>query len=320
MPHSSRSLLVAGLIGALTLTACGGSSDDSAADTTSATTAETVAPSTTAPDTTVAETDAPTTLPPAPFEGPGFVETVEPVLAPYMAAIGQPGTAATVASLLPAVTPDVPMPANLTLTGVGRSWEQSDPTTVEDTQSMAFGEGLDSAALEAFGATAGADWRAASFATSGSLSTLLLTHTDGRRAVYVAESDPAGTYAPLGLEVEPSAATIAAPVWAAALPALEGGTLIDVTEAAGRVQSNLFGTEQFVAIRWRYAASELDALRTYLESGVVQSAGFTYDVDVFNGFENMVDVTIGDWSGTVIIGEANIDGETFYDLVWSLGR
>ena len=107
MPHSSRSLLVAGLIGALTLTACGGSSDDSAADTTSATTAETVAPSTTAPDTTVAETDAPTTLPPAPFEGPGFVETVEPALAPYMAAIGQPGAAASVASLLPAVTPAV---------------------------------------------------------------------------------------------------------------------------------------------------------------------------------------------------------------------
>lgn len=319
MPHSSRSPFIVALAAALTLTACGGSSDDSAADTTSAS-AETVAPSTTGADTTVAPTDAPTTLPAAPFDGPGFVETVEPALAPYVAAIGQPGAAATVASLLPAVTPDVPMPANLTLTGVGRSWEQSDPTTVEDTQSMAFAEGLDSAALEAFGATAGADWRAASFATSGSLSTLLFTHTDGRRAAYVAESDPAGTYAPLGLEVEPSAATIGAPAWAAALPALEGGTLIDVTEAAGRVQSNLFGTEQFVAIRWRYAASELDALRTYLESGVVQSAGFTYDVDVFNGFENMVDVTIGDWSGTVIIGEANIDGETFYDLIWSLGR
>lgn len=326
MPHSSRSRFAPGLFSTLvlTLTACGGSSDDAALDTTMAAAVETVTPSSTAADTTVPATvpatEAPTTLPPAPFGGPGFVETVEPALAPYAAAIDQPGTAATVASLLPAVTPDVPMPANLTLTGVGRAWEQSDPATVEDTQSMAFAEGIDSAALEAFGSTATGDWRAASFSTSGSLSTLLFTHTDGRRVVYVAEADPAGTYAPLELQVEPSAATISAPAWAAALPALEGGALIDYTEAAGRVQSNLFGTEQFVAIRWRYAASELDALHAYLESGVVQSAGFTYDVDVFNGFENMVDVTIGDWSGTVIIGEASIDGETFYDLVWSLGR
>ena len=319
MRHPMRSLLALGLAAALTVTACGGASDEAAVDTTTET-AETVAPSSSAPDTTVAVTDAPTTLPPAPFGGPAFVETVEPALAPYTAAIGQAGDASSVATLLPAVTPDLPLPANLTLTGVGRDWEQSDATTVEDTQSMAFAEGLDSAALEAFGATASGDWKAASFATSGSLSTLLLTHADGRRASYVAEADAAGTRAPLELQVEPSTATIAAPVWAASLPALEGGTLIDYTEAAGRVQSNVFGTEQFVAIRWRYAASDLEALQAYLESGVVQSAGFTYDVDLFNGFQNMVDVTIGDWSGTVIIGEAEIDGETFYDLVWALGR
>ena len=321
MQHLTRSFLAAGLTAALVLTACGGSSDESAVtvgDTTAA--PDTTGAATTAPDTTVAETEPPTTLPPAPFDGPGFVETVEPALAPYVSTIGQPGTAASVTALLPAIAPDVAFPTGLTIIGAGRSWEQSDPTSVEDTQALAFAEGLDSAALEAFGATAGADWRAASFATSGSLSTLLLTHADGRRAVYVAESDPAGMYAPLGLEVEPSAASMVAPAWGAALPALEGGVLIDVTEAAGRVQSNLLGTEQFVAIRWRYPASELDALREYLESGVVQSAGFTYDVDVFNGFENMVDVTIGDWAGTVIIGEATIDGETFYDLVWSLGR
>lgn len=319
MRHPMRSLSALACIAALTVTACGGSSDDAAIDTT-ATTAETVATSSSIPDTTVAVTDAPTTLPAAPFGGPAFVETVEPALAPYTAAIGQAGDASSVAMLLPAVTPDLPLPANLTLTGVGRTWEQSDATTVEDTQSMAFAEGLDSAALEAFGATAGGDWKAASFATSGSLSTLLLTHTDGRRASFVAEADIAGTRAPLELEVEPSAAAIAAPAWAASLPTLEGGTLIDYTEAAGRVQSNLFGVEQFVAIRWRYSAADLEALQAYLESGVVQSAGFTYDVDLFNGFQNMVDVTIGAWSGTVIIGEANIDGETFYDLVWSLGR
>lgn len=319
MYHPTRSLVAAGLAAALSLTACGGSSDESAV-TVGDTTADTIAPTTLAPDTTVAETDAPTTLAPADFDGPSFLDTVEPALAPYVAALGQPATSATVGALLPAVTADVPIPAGLTVAGIGRTLEQYDATTVDDTQSMAFTEPYDAATLEAFGASAGGGWSQASWATSGSLATLLLTNADGRRAVYVAESDTASTRAPLELQVEPASGTLTAPVWAASLPALEGGTLIDYTEAVGTVQDNLFGTEQFVAIRWRFAADQLDALNAYLESGVVQSAGFTYDADLFNGFQSMVDVTIGDWSGTIIIGEASADGETFYDLVWSLGR
>ena len=322
MHHPSRSI-VAGLVGLLVLgtTACGGSGDSASTAATDTGAASTAIETTAAPATDAPTTAAPTsTAEPAPFSGPAFDATATAALAPYLALIGQPGSATTVGTLLPAVTSDLPIPAGLTLSGAGRSYEQIDADSVEDTQSMAFAEPLDAAALEAFGATAVGGWQQASFATSGSLATLLLTHTDGRRAVYVTESDSASLRAPLELTVEPSAATLTAPSWAASLPALEGGTLVDFTEAAGRVQPNLLGTGEYVEVRWRYAADQLDALNEYLESGVIQSAGFTYDADLFNGFENMVDVTIGDWVGTVIIGEATIDDVTYYDLVWSLGR
>jgi hypothetical protein len=74
-----------------------------------------------------------------------------------------------------------------------------------------------------------------------------------------------------------------------------------------------------VSARWRYPADALDALNTFLESGIVEAAGFTYDKDLFNGFQSMVDVTAGEWTGTVLIGEAMIGDDTFYDLVWTLG-
>ncbi len=105
------------------------------------------------------------------------------------------------------------------------------------------------------------------------------------------------------------------------LTELEGVELVELQEGIGTV--NFFGIPArngYVLARWRYPESALEALTAFLESGVVQAAGFTYDEDLFNGFQSMVEVTAGDWVGSVIVGEASTDDEVFYDLLWSLSR
>jgi hypothetical protein len=204
--------------------------------------------------------------------------------------------------------------------GIGHFWSLQFGEQKDD-QSVSFDQFLDGAQLEAFGGSVPEGWKQASLATSGSLTTLLITHTDGRRVVLVSDSDaksPGTGRAPLELELSTNTAPASTPAWIASLPALAGGELVEYAEASGRVQNNAAGAGEYVLVRWRYPAAQLDALKAYLESGVVQSAGFSYDADTFNGFESLVDITIGDWTGSVLIGSASIDGVEYYDLVWSL--
>jgi|GEM_PF-1734587 len=303
------------------LAACGGSSEPASETTVAETTVApetTAAPATTTVDTTV----APTTAAPAEFDGPSFPETVTPALTPYDAVIGASPDSPDVKALVSALADDVPLPAGLTVNGIGHRLTK-DFGEPKDRQSVSFNEYLDKAQLEAFGASVGNGWKQASIAVSGSLTTLLLTHTDGRRVVFVSDSEAAASgtgRAPLQMELSTPTLPAAPPAWFASLPALQGGEVVEYTEASGRVTDNLAGTGHFVLVRWRYPATELDALNAYLTSGVVQSAGFSYDADTFNGFEALVDVANGEWKGSVLIGDASVDGVEYYDLLWSLSR
>lgn len=154
--------------------------------------------------------------------------------------------------MLSALGEDVPLPTGLLINGIGHRWGK-EFGAIKDAQSASFDQFLDKAQFKTFGAAVPSGWKQASSARSGSLTTLLLTHTDGHRVVFV---------------------------------------------------SDLSG----------------DALKAYLTSGVVQSAGFTYDKDTFNGFEALVDIAIGNWTGTVLVGSASIDGVEYQDLVWALHR
>lgn len=312
-------LLAAVVLSGTALAACGGSSESAVEPTIAATTMPdtTLAPTSTEVATTVATTTAP-----AAFDGPSFTETVTPVLAPYSATIGASPDSPNVRALLSAFGDDIPLPPGLTLNGIGHQWTK-EFGKLEDAQSVSFGQFLDGEQLKAFGASVSNGWKQASFATSGSLTTLLLTHTDGRRVAFVSdsESSTSGTgRAPLEMSLSTDGTTTAEPGWIASLPGLPGGELVEYIESSGRISDNLVGAGEYVLVRWRYAASQLDALNAYLTSGVVQSAGFSFDTDMFNGFEALVDVTNGDWKGTVLIGGASIDGVEYYDPVWSLGR
>lgn len=310
---------------ALLASACGGS-DDSGSDPSPAVTdagggdttpVATDAPTTDAP----VATEAPTTEPggDASFDGPSFVDVIDDALAPYAALVGQPFTAEAVVGALPGVSAGAPVMPGLTIVSAARTMEEWDVASIDDTQ-LVGAEGV-VGGLEAFGASVSAPWTQSSFATSGSLSTLLLTDGGTGRVSYVEESDPAGSFrAPVEMAADLTASEIVAPAWVASLPALEGGRVVEYTEAHGLSSENLLAGTDFVLVRFRYAADQIDALNAFLESGVIEAAGFTYDKDMFNGFENMVDVTIGDWSGTVLVGSGSMGDEEFYDLVWSLTR
>lgn len=335
----SRPLVVSALLASLALTGCGGGSGTGSAsteptETTAATPVDTVAPAPstevvdTAPATAVAETAAPETAPPetappatAVFDGPSFVDVIDGALAPYTSAIGLPADAASVGAFAPLVA-DAPVPAGATISGAGRSLDASFGS-VEEEQQVGLAPGITGADLEAFGTAAPAGWTQKSMSTSGTIFTLLLTNdADGRRAVYAVQEDTANTsYPPFELRVSPTDGTLVEPAWAAALPRREGGELVEVVEGVGDVSVGFaVAGNGYVSARWRYPEASLPDLEAYLESGVVESAGFTFDRDLFNGFQEMVDITAGDWVGTVIIGQATVNDEVFYDLVWTLQR
>jgi hypothetical protein len=340
----SRPLLLTAVLASVAFAGCGGESDTGAASTAPPETApetvlDTVAPAsstevldtspstavadTAAADTAVADTLAPDTAPPATavFDGPSFVDVVDGALVPYSAAVGAPADAASVGAFAP-LAADAPFPAGATISGAGRSLDATFGS-VEEEQLVGLTPSITGADLEAFGAAPATGWTQSSMSTSGSIFTLLLTNaSDGRRAVYVVQEDAANTaYPPFELRVSPTDGTLVEPAWAAALPRTDGGELVEVVEGVGDVGAGfVVAGNGNVSARWRYPEASLPDLEAYLESGVVESAGFTFDRDLFNGFQQMVDITAGDWVGTVIIGEATVNGEVFYDLVWTLQR
>lgn len=330
----NRRLTAAGVFASLVLAACGGGDEGGATATTEAAPATTAAPAdpmtaaTSAPASSEApmsvDTTVAATVPSASFDGPLFVDVIDDALAPYTALIGQPAAVEALATALPAVLPDTPIPAGLTIAGAGRDLEVWGPGDVVEDQKASFAELLGVAELEAFGAAPPAGWRQASVSTSGSLATLLLTaESDPRRVVYSSDSESTpGGRPPLELNLDPGdTADIPQPAWLASLPALEGGVLVELQEGVGTVNFlGVPGGNGYVLARWRYPVDAIDDLNAFLESGVVQAAGFTYDLDLFNGFENLVEVTAGEWAGSVLIGSGAMGDEEFYDLVWSLSR
>lgn len=330
----NRRLTAAGVFASLVLAACGGGDEGGATATTEAAPATTAAPAdpmtaaTSAPASSEApmsvDTTVAATVPSASFDGPLFVDVIDDALAPYTALIGQPAAVEALATALPAVLPDTPIPAGLTIAGAGRDLEVWGPGDIVEEQKASFAELLDVTALEAFGAAPPAGWRQASVSTSGSLATLLFTNeADPRRVVYSSDSEstPDGR-PPLELNLDPGdTADLPQPAWLASLPALEGGVLVELQEGVGTVNFlGMPGRNGYVLARWRYPVDAIDDLNAFLESGVVQAAGFTYDLDLFNGFENLVEVTAGEWAGSVLIGSGAMGDEEFYDLVWSLSR
>jgi hypothetical protein len=307
-------LLVAPAV--VVLAACGGSADtavtSSAPDTSSA------APETSsaAPAPTVEET----TSAPAPV-GAAFVDVVDDALAPYAVLIGQPAQTSDLASALPLFDGDVPLPAG-DVVGAGRVVEQWGDT-LDSVQMVGIGTAPDKAELEAYGAAAPSGWAYNSISTTDSSSTLVMTReADGLRIVYMSSVDPRPGEPPAQFSLEADASEIPQPAWLASLPVPSGGEITAVGEGIGEVEVNYFpAVNGLVAATWRFPADQLEALQEFYAGDALEAAGFTLvDPDAIRVGASYFDVTVGDWTGQVIVGET-IDGEeSFASVQWFLTR
>lgn len=81
------------------------------------------------------------------------------------------------------------------------------------------------------------------------------------------------------------------------------------------------GLDGNVFVRFDYAPTELDRMIAYFEEGILLGAGFTYEPSPLSNTSYRRDVVMGDWSGSVSIGEVTSGDEVIaVQVIWSLTR
>ena len=302
--------------GILALAACGGGSDGSATS---------AAPQSSAAATTTSAAPAPsedesTSSAPAPSGAP-FVDVVDQALESYSALIGQSVQSADLASALPLFDADVPLPT-ATVVGAGRVVEEWGDT-LDATQMIGVDVAPSKDELEAYGAAAPQGWAYNSISTTDSSSTLVMTReSDGERIVFMSSKDPGPGVPPAEFRLESNASEIPQPVWLNSLPLPSGGELIAVGEGIGEVEVDYFpAVNGLVTATWRFPADQLEALQEFYAGDALEAGGFTLvDPDSIMVGASYFDVSAGDWTGQVIVGEIIDDDESYASVQWFLTR
>jgi len=303
--------------GLLVLAACGGSStaEDSSSPTPSADAASSSAAASPTPT-----SEGTTSSAPAPV-GAAFVDVVDDALSAYAALIGSPAQGSDLSSALPLFDGDVPLPAG-TITGAGRLVEQWGDS-LDAVQMVGVDVAPGKEGLEEYGEAAPSGWTYNSISTTDSSSTLVMTReSDGLRVVYMSSGDPGPGVPPAEFSLESDASEIPQPTWLAALPVPSGGELTAVGEGIGEVEINYFpAVGGLVTATWRYPADQLEALQEFYAAETLQAAGFTLvDPDSIVVGASYFDVTAGDWTGQVIVGELMDGDDSFATVQWFLTR
>lgn len=301
------------------LVACGGSGtpEDSASPTPSA---DAAASSAAAPSPTPTPEET-SSAAPAP-EGVSFVDVVDDALSAYAALIGSPVQGSDLSSALPLFDGDIPLPAG-NITGAGRLVEQWGDT-LDAVQMVGVDVAPGKEGLEEYGEAAPSGWTYNSISTTDSSSTLVMTReSDALRVVYMSSKDPEPGVPPAEFSLESDVSEIPQPAWLAALPVPSGGELTAVGEGIGDVEVTYFpAVGGLVTATWRYPADQLEALQEFYAGEALQAAGFTLvdpDSIVVVG-ASYFDVTAGDWTGQVIVGELMEGDESFATVQWFLTR
>jgi hypothetical protein len=298
------------------LAACGGGSDTSETS---------AAPESSAAATTTSAAPAPsadesTSSAPAPAGAP-FVDVVDQALEPYAALIGQPVQAADLASALPLFDADVPLPTGAVV-GAGRVVEEWGDT-LDATQMIGVDVAPSKDELEAYGAAAPQGWAYNSISTTDSSSTLVMTReSDGERIVFMSSKEPGPGVPPAEFRLESDASEIPQPAWLGSLPLPSGGELIAVGEGIGEVEVDYFpAVNGLVTATWRFPADQLQALQEFYAGDALEAGGFTLvDPDSITIGASYFDVTAGDWTGQIIVGEIIDDEDSYASVQWFLTR
>ena len=298
------------------LAACGGGSDTSETS---------AAPESSAAATTTSAAPAPsadesTSSAPAPAGAP-FVDVVDQALEPYAALIGEPVQAADLASALPLFDADVPLPTGAVV-GAGRVVEEWGDT-LDATQMIGVDVAPSKGELEAYGAAAPQGWAYNSISTTDSSSTLVMTReSDGERIVFMSSKEPGPGVPPAEFRLESDASEIPQPAWVGSLPLPSGGELIAVGEGIGEVEVDYFpAVNGLVTATWRFPADQLQALQEFYAGDALEAGGFTLvDPDSITIGASYFDVTAGDWTGQIIVGEIIDDEDSYASVQWFLTR
>jgi len=271
------------------------------------------------PEETTSEAPSPSADAPDAF----FVDVIDEALASYEALIGSPAAGADLGAVLPLHDGDVPLPDGATIAGAGTSVREWDDETFYAEQVIGLSDALTKADLEAFGAAAPSGWTYNSVSTTDSSSTLVMTRDgDQLRIVLMATPNPEEGEPPAELRLEQQTPSVPEPAWLSSLPAPDGGTLVAVAEGVGAVDINFTPAGGgLVTATWRYPVEQMDALLDYIASGSLEAAGFTLvDPDSFSFGASFIDVTAGEWTGQVIVGETVFEDSSAADLTWYLTR
>lgn len=265
-------------------------------------------------------TEAGSTLPePAAWDGPTFDVAIGSTMDDLGSVVGLPLDPATA---FPEVT--IPVPGPATVIGAGYTAEiDSFDGTVGQTYALGLDLAIDPAALEAWAGTEIPGWRSPSFASSGSLYTSLLIDELDQRLVYVLDTDAAASgRPPVNAEWSPVIESMPEPEFLAALPRPDGGVLSELTVAFGTVSADfLSGGNGRVFARFDYEPTEMADLVAYFEDGTLLGAGFQYEPTPLSNMSYRRDVVIGDWSGSVSIGEMTMDDQVVsIQVLWDLTR
>ena len=257
---------------------------------------------------------------PAPA-GPAFVDVVDQALKPYAALVGQSAQEADLASVLSLFDADVPLPGS-TVVGAGRVVEEWGDT-LDVTQMIGVDAAPSKDELETYGAAAPEGWAYNSISTTDSSSTLVMTReSDGLRIVFMSSKDSGPGVPAAEFRLESDASEIPQPAWLGSLPVPSGGEIIAVGEGIGEVEVDYFpAVNGLVTATWRFPADQLEALQEFYAGGALEAGGFTLvDPDSIVVGASYFDVTAGEWTGQVIVGELMEEDESFATVQWFLTR
>ena len=301
---------------ALVLAACGGSADTASTSTVPESPSAAPSTSSAAPSPSAEESSSA----PAPNGAP-FVDVVDAALAPYSALIGSPAASADLASALPLFDGDVPLPDS-GIVGAAREVEQWGDT-LDAAQHIGLDAAPGKAGLEAYGAAAPSGWAYNSISTTDSSSTLVMTRdSDKLRIVYMSSKDPDPGVPPAQFWLEGDVSEMPQPAWLASLPVPAGGEVAAVAEGVGEVEINYFPAEAgLVTATWKFPGDQLESLQEFYAGGALEAAGFTLvDPDAIRVGASYFDVTAGDWTGQVIVGEFMSGEESMATVQFFLTR
>ncbi len=269
----------------------------------------------------------------ASWDGGDFVDLADTRMDEIATVFGLPATATSLAPIF-ALPDDFPYPAG-TVAGTFHVFDLdlriTDAIDIAEERIVGVDGANDISSFDEFATSLEADettrWARASSQRDGFVNDLFTADPLDRgeskdRMFLQAATEPEPGQPPVMFTFDAAPTEIPVPGWQAGLPILDGGEVTYMREGRGLVEDfGRFAEDGHVELRVFYPIDRFDDLAAFFESGVIAAAGFQSEDTPFSNLNIRVDVSNGDWAGTVGVGDVNVNNEDVgYELIWSLTR